>query len=56
MIVWGRLDGLAPPVYAQEFVSRIHGARAEIVDEAAHLPHLEQIETVSKLVRDFLTS
>ena len=53
LIVWGRQDGLAPAVYAQEFAARIPGARAEIVEEAAHHPHLGQLEAVSRLVGDF---
>ena len=56
LIVCGKQDGLLPPVYAQEFASRIAGARAEVIDEAGHLPHLEQLATVSTLVRDFLAA
>ena len=52
--VWGREDGLLPPVYAQEFADRIAGARVELVDEAAHWPHLEQTEVVSQLVEHFV--
>jgi pimeloyl-ACP methyl ester carboxylesterase len=54
LIVWGRQDGLVPPVYAQEFADRIPNARVEIVDQAAHLPHLEQLDTVSRLAAEFL--
>ena len=54
LIVWGQQDGLVPPIYAQEFASRIASARAEIVDQAAHVPHLEQLATVCNLIQDFL--
>ncbi len=54
LIIWGRQDQLVPSVYAQEFTNRIAGARAELVDRAAHVPQLEQLDTVSQLVRDFL--
>ncbi len=54
LIVWGMQDGLVPPVYAQEFADRIAGARVELVDQAAHWPHLEQTEVVCRLVEDFL--
>ena len=54
LIIWGQADDLVSPVYAQEFASRIAGARVEIVDEAAHVPQLEQMGRVSGLVRDFL--
>jgi len=56
LIVWGRQDGLVPPVYAEEFKSRIADARVAMVDGAAHLPHLEQLEVVSGLVHEFLNA
>jgi pimeloyl-ACP methyl ester carboxylesterase len=54
LVVWGRQDGLVPPVYAQEFAERIPGARVELVDRAAHMPQLEQTERVAGLVHSFL--
>jgi len=54
LLVWGKEDRLVPPVYAEEFVQRIPGARVQTVAEAGHAPHLEQPETVARLVRDFL--
>ena len=56
LVVWGQQDGIVPVIYAQEFTDRISGARAEIVDSAAHIPQLEQLAEVSQLVRDFLRS
>jgi pimeloyl-ACP methyl ester carboxylesterase len=55
LLVWGRHDGLVPPVYAQEFANRIANARVELIDRAAHMPHLEQLTTVSALMHAFLT-
>ena len=43
-----------PPAYADEFARRIPGARVETWIGAGHAPHLEQPETVGRLVRDFL--
>jgi pimeloyl-ACP methyl ester carboxylesterase len=54
LLVWGKSDKLVPPVYAQEFSSRIAGSRVELIDQAAHVPQLEQLGQVSALVRDFL--
>jgi pimeloyl-ACP methyl ester carboxylesterase len=54
LLVWGEEDRIVPPVYAAEFARRIPGARVETVDRAGHAPHLEQPETVARLVRDFL--
>jgi pimeloyl-ACP methyl ester carboxylesterase len=56
LIVWGRQDGLVPPVYAGEFGRRIAGSRVEIVDQAAHVPHLEQLPAVLGMVQGFLKS
>ena len=54
LIIWGQNDGLVSPVYAQEFASRIAGSRVELIDGAAHVPHLEQQAQVSGLVQEFL--
>ncbi|HWP47406.1 MAG TPA: alpha/beta hydrolase [Candidatus Limnocylindrales bacterium] len=54
LIIWGQQDGLVSPVYAREFAHYIAHARVEILDKAAHMPHLEQLTTVSHLIRDFL--
>lgn len=56
LLVWGKEDRLVPSVYADEFVRRIPGARVETVERAGHAPHLEQPETVARLIRDFLTA
>ncbi len=54
LVVWGRQDGILPPVYAEEFGSRLQDAKVEVVDGAGHLPQLEQPEVVGKLVQEFL--
>jgi pimeloyl-ACP methyl ester carboxylesterase len=54
LIVWGKADRIIAPAYAQEFAGRIAGARVELIDQAGHLPHLEQPEAVAKAVRAFL--
>lgn len=54
LIVWGRGDGVIASAYAQEFASRIANARVELIDDAGHLPHLEQPDLVARLVGAFL--
>jgi len=54
LIVWGKADRIVAPAYAQEFAMRIPGARVAMVDEAGHLPQLEQPEVVAKAVLDFV--
>ena len=56
LLVWGEDDRLVPPVYAEEFAApaRRRPACAPSVT-AGHAPHLEQPETVARVVREFLT-
>jgi pimeloyl-ACP methyl ester carboxylesterase len=56
LILWGKQDGIASSAYAEEFATRIAGARVELIDNAGHLPHLEQMTTVSGLVGEFLAA
>jgi pimeloyl-ACP methyl ester carboxylesterase len=54
LLVWGREDRLVPPVYAQEFAQRIPSARVELVDQAGHVPQLEQQAQVLHSIQEFL--
>lgn len=54
LILWGKQDRLIPPLYAEEFRSRIKGARVELIDHAAHLLPFEQPEAAAKAVQNFL--
>jgi pimeloyl-ACP methyl ester carboxylesterase len=54
LIVWGKADGIIDAAYAQEFATRIAGAKVELIDRAGHLPHLEQTAAVATSVRGFL--
>ncbi len=53
-LIWGKDDRLVPPVYAEEFTTRIPGARVHMIDGAGHAPHLEQPDAVASAVREFL--
>jgi pimeloyl-ACP methyl ester carboxylesterase len=54
LIVWGHRDNLVRTVYADEFRDRIRGARVEVIENAAHFPHVEQTERTLELVTAFL--
>ena len=56
MIVWGKGDGLVPPVYAADFASAIPGSSVLMLDRAAHVPQLERRDAVTPAVIDFLLS
>jgi len=54
LLLWGKEDRLVPLVYADEFARRLPGARVQTVEGCGHAPHLEQPETVARIVGDFL--
>jgi pimeloyl-ACP methyl ester carboxylesterase len=54
LLIWGQDDRLVPPVYAEEFARRLARTRTETVKDAGHAPHLEQPDTVVRLVQGFL--
>jgi pimeloyl-ACP methyl ester carboxylesterase len=56
LIVWGKADRIIAPDYAKEFATRITGARVALIDDAGHLPHLEQPDAVAKATLGFLGS
>src|SRR5579872_3343002 len=54
LIIWGGHDGIAQPVYADEFDARLSRARVARIDAAGHLPHLEQTGQVTEVLSNFL--
>ncbi len=54
LVVWGKRDGLVDPIYAEEFHKEIRGSKLLLVDGAAHVPQLEQLEQVTREVTGFL--
>jgi len=55
LVLWGESDRLIPPIYANEFTSRIRNARATTIKDAGHLLMYEQPDAFLKSVRDFLS-
>jgi pimeloyl-ACP methyl ester carboxylesterase len=54
LVIWGTRDGVIADSYADEFASRIPGARVERIQGAGHLPHLEEPDAVARLLTEFL--
>jgi pimeloyl-ACP methyl ester carboxylesterase len=54
LIIWGKQDGLTPPVYAADFARLIPNSKTAIVDNAAHMAPMEQPSAVTALVREFI--
>ncbi|WP_322101874.1 alpha/beta hydrolase [Paraburkholderia sp. J41] len=56
LVLWGRQDGIVTPEYGEEYAQRIPGARFQLVDDAGHLPQVEQPALVARAIRDFISS
>ncbi len=54
LIIWGAADRIIAPDYAKEFAARIAGARVALIEQAGHLPQLEQPDAVMTAVQAFL--
>ncbi|MGH7842292.1 MAG: alpha/beta fold hydrolase [Candidatus Binataceae bacterium] len=54
LIIMGESDRLIPPIYADEFTSRIENSRAVTMKAAGHMPMYEQPDEFVKTVREFL--
>jgi pimeloyl-ACP methyl ester carboxylesterase len=55
LVVWGKEDGIISPDYAGDFARLIPSCRAEVLDNAAHVPQLERYDVVPEMVASFLT-
>jgi pimeloyl-ACP methyl ester carboxylesterase len=55
-VIWGREDGIISPEYAGDFARLITSCRAEVLDNAAHVPQLERYDVVPEMVAKFLTA
>jgi pimeloyl-ACP methyl ester carboxylesterase len=54
LVLWGKDDRLVPAAYAQEFASRIPGAKVELLDQTGHLLQEERPAQVAALIEEFL--
>jgi len=55
LIIWGKQDGLVPPIYADDFKTLLPNSEILTVDKAAHVPQLERQDVVSPAVIKFLS-
>jgi pimeloyl-ACP methyl ester carboxylesterase len=54
LVLWGKDDRLVPAAYAQEFASRIPGAKVELLDQTGHLLQGERPAQVAALIEEFM--
>lgn len=55
LFVWGDRDAFAPPSSGEDMVSRMPDARIEVMRDVGHLPHVDQPDTVGRVIADFLS-
>jgi proline iminopeptidase len=56
LILAGRYDFLYPTEHQVALAAGIPNARLEIIECAGHVPHLEQLDAVQSLIRNFLAN
>jgi pimeloyl-ACP methyl ester carboxylesterase len=54
LLLWGASDQLVPPIYGEEFLTRIDGARLTIFKGASHMLPFEKSDEFVGVVTDFL--
>jgi 2-hydroxy-6-oxonona-2,4-dienedioate hydrolase len=54
LVLWGRHDRVIPLEIGEATAAGIPGARLVVVEEAAHVPQIEQAREVSSRLADFL--
>ena len=56
LVVWGESDGVVDPDYGRAYAQSLPNARFALIPEAGHLPQIEQLERLLKLVWGFADS
>lgn len=56
LCIVGDQDGSTPPDLVRSLAELIPGARFEVIRDAAHIPCIEQPDTLTALIRDFVAS
>lgn len=53
LVVWGESDGIVDVDYGRRFAQAVPNAQFELIKEAGHFPHIEQLQTVRELIAGF---
>lgn len=53
LVIWGESDGIVDVEYGQRFAAAMPDARFEVVPQAGHFPHIEQLDKVAGLIDAF---
>jgi pimeloyl-ACP methyl ester carboxylesterase len=52
-VIWGESDGIVDVAYGQRFAAAMPNSRFDIVSQAGHFPHIEQLVKVVELIEEF---
>jgi pimeloyl-ACP methyl ester carboxylesterase len=55
LIIWGARDRVVPPAYAQRAAGVLRHAEVLMIEEAGHVPYIEQADVFVRAVDEFLT-
>ena len=54
LFLWGVRDRIVSADYGRRYCAAVPGARFELIDNAGHLPHIEQPKTFASRILDFI--
>jgi pimeloyl-ACP methyl ester carboxylesterase len=54
LLVWGAKDQLAPADVARDLTERMIDAELTVIDDAGHIPHIDQPDAVAAAINGFL--
>jgi pimeloyl-ACP methyl ester carboxylesterase len=54
MFVWGAKDQLAPADLARDLAERMSDAKLAVIEDAGHIPHIDQPDAVATAMNEFL--
>ncbi len=52
-LIWGEQDQIIPPDYGPEFAGLIDGAHLTMIENAGHIPQVEQLDAVMAAMDQF---
>lgn len=56
LVIWGKQDKLIPLETGERFAREIGGAKLKVLDNAGHLPQIEQPDEFSRAIKGFVKS
>jgi len=54
LVIWGKEDTLVPPAVGERFAKGISGSKLVVIENAGHLPQIEQPEAFARSVKGFV--